>query len=73
MTYLELEISGIMEGYLCALRSSVTDCPKYIQEMKALCAKHPENSLIRLRLAEMGETKTFAGNSKSHGEFHVVL
>lgn len=73
MTYLDLEISSIMQGYECALRTSVGDCPRYVAEMKALAAKYPENAIIRLRLAEMGETKTLAGDVKSHGEHHVVL
>lgn len=73
MTYLDLEISSIMQGYECALRTSVGDCPRYVAEMKALAVKHPDNATIRLRLAEMGGTKTLAGDVKSHGEFHVVL
>lgn len=73
MSYLDLEISSIMQGYECASRTSVGDCPRYVAEMKALAAKHPDNATIRLRLAEMGETKTLAGDVKSHGESHVVL
>ena len=73
MSYLDLEISSIMQGYECALRTSVGDCPRYVAEMKALAAKHPENAVIRLRLAEMGETKTLAGTVKSHGDSHIVL
>lgn len=74
MSYLELEISGIMEGYRCAQRSSVGDCPKFVEEMKALAVKHPQNSIIRLHLMDMGvKTSTHAGSVESHGAHHVVL
>ena len=73
MTYLELEISGLMEGYHAGMRTDVFYARKCVEEMKALSVKHPDNALIRLRLAEMGETRTYAGTVKSHGAYHVVL